>query len=120
MNKTIEALLRGYILFTVNGKLFFTYNGALSVQKTTTMEGMPVLFTGLHILKGWRCFFMSIVKPSGWRAHSAKYAKGEQPPQTLETLQAAWDRDQELIFEQKDEISKLKETINQLRQKHKE
>lgn len=33
-------------------------------------------------------------------------------------MQAAWDRDQELIFQQKDEISLLKHTVNQLKQKH--
>lgn len=52
-----------------------------------------------------------------WRAHSATIAKGEQAPATLETAQAAWARDQELIFDQKAEISRLKETVNQLRQK---
>lgn len=54
---------------------------------------------------------------SGWRTHSAQFAKGEKCPQTIETLQAAWDRDQELIEDQRKEISKLKEKINQLQQK---
>ena len=52
-----------------------------------------------------------------WRAHSANFAKGEKPPETIETLQAAWDRDQELLLEQKEEISRLKRKLNQARQK---
>ena len=51
-----------------------------------------------------------------WRK-SNTVARGENMPKTVETLQAAWDRDQELIFEQKAEIEKLKCTINDLRQK---
>ena len=51
-----------------------------------------------------------------WRNHSKDFAKGDRPPQTIETLQAAWGRDQELIFEQRDEISKLKQKINKLAQ----
>lgn len=51
-----------------------------------------------------------------WRKHSKNFARGEKPPITLESLQAAWDRDQELIFEQLTEISKLKQKINNLKQ----
>ena len=61
-----------------------------------------------------RCY---VALGGGWRDHSKQFAKGVTPPQTIESLQAAWDRDQELIFMQKAEISKHKETINQLRQK---
>jgi hypothetical protein len=55
MNKTLEAWLRGYVLFDVNGKRFLRYNSALAQRKAT--EG-PVEFTGLHIFKGWRTFFV--------------------------------------------------------------
>lgn len=51
-----------------------------------------------------------------WRAHSAQFAKGEKCPNTLETAQAAWARDQEIIFEQKAEIARLKGKINKLNQ----
>jgi len=51
-----------------------------------------------------------------WRKHSVNFAKGESCPRTIETLQAAWDRDQELIEEQRQELAKKTETINQLRQ----
>lgn len=51
-----------------------------------------------------------------WRAHSAQFAKGEKCPNTLETAQAAWARDQELIFEQKAQIVRLKDKINKLSQ----
>jgi len=42
--------------------------------------------------------------------------KGEKMPQDIEHFQACWERDQELMFEQKEEISKLKEKVNKLQQ----
>lgn len=57
------------------------------------------------------------MKQSGWRNHSVNYARAEKCPQTLEAAQAAWDRDQELIEDMRKEISRLKETVNDLRQK---
>ena len=51
-----------------------------------------------------------------WREHSKSYPKGVTPPKTLESLQAAWDRDQELIFDQKDEIARLKVKLNKYQQ----
>ncbi len=57
------------------------------------------------------------MKASGWRNHSVNYARAEKCPQTLETAQAAWDRDQELIEEQRRQIARDSKTINQLRQK---
>lgn len=57
------------------------------------------------------------MKASGWRNHSVNYARAEKCPQTLETAQAAWDRDQELIEEQRQQIARDSQTINQLRQK---
>ncbi len=57
------------------------------------------------------------IKASGWRNHSVNYARAEKCPQTLETAQAAWDRDQELIEEQRQQIARDSQTINQLRQK---
>ncbi|HBO3494033.1 TPA: ead/Ea22-like family protein [Pseudomonas aeruginosa] len=56
------------------------------------------------------------MKASGWRNHSVNYARAEKCPQTLETAQAAWDRDQELIEEQRQQIARDSQTINQLRQ----
>ncbi len=57
------------------------------------------------------------MKASGWRNHSVNYARAEKCPQTLETAQAAWDRDQELIEEQRQQIARDSQTINKLRQK---
>ncbi|HHO8207058.1 TPA: hypothetical protein ACRXUP_001507, partial [Pseudomonas aeruginosa] len=57
------------------------------------------------------------MKASGWRNHSVNYARAEKCPQTLETAQAAWDRDQELIEEQRQQISRNSQMINHLRQK---
>lgn len=51
-----------------------------------------------------------------WRQHSKNYPKGVTPPKTIESLEAAWDRDQELIFEQKEEIQRLKMKLNQANQ----
>lgn len=55
MNKTLEALLRGYVLFDVNGQRFYRYNTALAQRKAT--EG-DVLFKGWHLIKGWRIFYV--------------------------------------------------------------
>ena len=52
--KTLEAIIRGYILFDVNGKRFLRYNTALSCRKNTTGA---VYFKGYHIFKGWIGFF---------------------------------------------------------------
>lgn len=57
------------------------------------------------------------ITPVGWRQHSVNYARGEKCPQTLETAQAAWDRDQELIEDQRREIERLKLKLNQERQR---
>ena len=55
MNKSIEALLRGYVLFDVNGKRFFLYNSALTERKATLGD---VEFVGLHIFKRWQTFYI--------------------------------------------------------------
>lgn len=55
MSKTIEAFLRGYLLFEVNGKKFLTYNAAKAECVATTGY---VEFIGWHIVKGWICFYM--------------------------------------------------------------
>lgn len=57
MNKTIEALLRGYVLFDVNGKQFLRYNSAMAERKSISGD---VEVNGLHIFKGWRTFFIRI------------------------------------------------------------
>jgi hypothetical protein len=61
MNKTIEAILRGYILFTVNGKRFYRYNSALAERKSLS-EAPYLNFSGLNIFylftkQPWRCFY---------------------------------------------------------------
>ena len=58
MNKTIRALLMGYVLFDVNGQRFLRYNSALSARKA--IHG-NVEFIGFNVfLMGWRCFFKRI------------------------------------------------------------
>ena len=54
MNKTIEAFVRGYLFFDVNGKRFLLYHSAVSYRKT--IDG-NLLFKGWHIFKGWQGFF---------------------------------------------------------------
>lgn len=56
-------------------------------------------------------------EPVAWREHSVNYAKGEKCPETIETLQAAWDRDQELINDMRQEIARHKTRINRLEQR---
>lgn len=52
-----------------------------------------------------------------WRDHSNNYAKGTTPPMTLESLQAAWERDQEVIEDLRKEIPNLKMKVNKLQQR---
>jgi hypothetical protein len=61
MNKTLEAMLRGYLFFRVNDKYFATYTPAQQYRKTIT-KGL-VVFDGYHIIKGWQGFFYRIENP---------------------------------------------------------
>lgn len=62
MNKTLEALLRGYVLFDVNGKKFIRYNAALAERKSTHGD---VEFSGFNIyLMRWLCFFKRVTNMS--------------------------------------------------------
>lgn len=56
--KTIEAIIRGYLFFEVNGKRFLLYNTALCYRKT--IDG-SLSFKGYHILKGWQGFYERVV-----------------------------------------------------------
>ena len=53
-----------------------------------------------------------------WLDYATTPAKGEPMPRTQEQFYKILAMDQELILEMKDEISKLKSTINKLRQKN--
>ena len=53
-----------------------------------------------------------------WLDYKTTPALGEPMPKTHEQLYKMLAMDQELILEQKDEIAKLKMTINKLRQKN--
>jgi hypothetical protein len=57
MNKTLEAIFRGYVRFRVNDQYFNTY---IPAQKHRTTITGPVSFEGYHIVKGWRGFFYRI------------------------------------------------------------
>jgi hypothetical protein len=70
-------------------------------------------FSAHLAFKAWQA---ARAKPVDWRDHSKNFAKGETPPMTLESLQAAWERDQEVIDDLRKEISSLKGTVNRLRQ----
>jgi hypothetical protein len=74
------------------------------------MEGIPMIAAA--VLEE---IHDAAAKPD-WREHSRHIAKGEKCPETIETLQAAWDRDQELIEDQRKEIASLKQKLNQARQ----
>lgn len=58
-NKTLEALLRGYIFFDVNGQRYWTYRAALAARKAVP-ETLEVCFAGRHLFKGWVIFFRRI------------------------------------------------------------
>ena len=55
MNKTIEAALRGYLFYDVNGRKFLRYNRALAHRKSISGD---VEFLGFHLFKGWIGFFI--------------------------------------------------------------
>ena len=61
MNKTLEAMLRGYLFFRVNDKYFATYTPAQQYRKTIT-KGL-IKFEGYHIWKRWTGFFYRIENP---------------------------------------------------------
>ena len=54
MYKTLEALVRGYFLFDVNGKRFLLYTPALNYRKSISGN---VYFKGFHVVKGWLGFY---------------------------------------------------------------
>ena len=61
MNKTLEAWIKGYVLFRVNDKYFLSYTPAQR-YRTTITKGL-IKFEGYHILKGWQGFFYRIANP---------------------------------------------------------
>ncbi len=61
MNKTLEAILRGYLFFRVNDKYFMTYTPAQQYRKTIT-KGL-IKFEGYHIWKRWQGLFYRIENP---------------------------------------------------------
>jgi len=57
ISKNIEALLRGYVVFNVNGKRFWNYEDARAERVRITDANQPVEFSGWHVIKGWRWFY---------------------------------------------------------------
>lgn len=58
--KSLEALIRGYILFDVNGLRFISYGDARDYRKFLSSRrklGDSISFKGFHIFKGWRSFY---------------------------------------------------------------
>lgn len=47
-----------------------------------------------------------------WRQHSKDSPRGQKCPDTIEALQAAWERDQEVMFQMREEIARMKSGIN--------
>jgi hypothetical protein len=67
LNKTLEALLKGYLFFRVNGKTYFRYNTALKARKRITRG--DVFFDGWNIykallLKPWVGFYRRVINPT--------------------------------------------------------
>jgi hypothetical protein len=65
MNKTLEAILRGYLFFQVNDKYFLTYTPAREHRKTLSDSKIKrdINFKGYHIFKGWVTFYYSFYTP---------------------------------------------------------
>lgn len=55
-NKSLRALLRGYIRFDVNGNRFWLYNSALAHRNSLRSIGIGSTFIGFNIIKGRRVF----------------------------------------------------------------
>jgi hypothetical protein len=64
-NRSLKALLLGYVLFKINDRYFLTYNSAHKSKVTVqTMSHTSVKFSGWNIfLLSWRCFFLAVVPP---------------------------------------------------------
>jgi hypothetical protein len=58
MSKTLEAIVRGYLFFRVNGRYFLTYKPAQKYRTTITKGSIE--FEGYHVWKGWTGFFYRI------------------------------------------------------------
>ena len=56
MNRSLEAFLRGYLFFRVNGQYFALYNNALKRRKALIVG--DVNFIGWHVWKGWIGFYI--------------------------------------------------------------
>jgi hypothetical protein len=61
MNKTLEAMVRGYLFFRVNDRYFLRYTPAQQYRKSIT-KGL-LTFEGYHIVKGWRGFYYRRMNP---------------------------------------------------------
>lgn len=58
MHKSIEVLLRGYIVFRVNGEKFYLYHRAKKKRLSLCLNTHTnISFEGYHIFKGWTGFF---------------------------------------------------------------
>jgi hypothetical protein len=68
ISKNIEALLRGYVLFKVNGKRFSNYEDARAERVRITDASQPVEFKGLHIFKGWQWFYYTVFLRKAYEA----------------------------------------------------
>ena len=53
--KSLEAILRGYVLFDVNGKRFLLYTPACNYRKSI-LDG-DLCFKGFHLYKRWLGFY---------------------------------------------------------------
>jgi hypothetical protein len=54
MMKSLEAILRGYLFYRVNGNHYWLYTNAR--EKRISIEG-NVAFEGYHVWKGWTGFY---------------------------------------------------------------
>lgn len=59
MNKSLEAMFRGYYKFHVNGRKFHLYNSALKHRKYLLSFNINVWFTGTNIFGKEKYFYIS-------------------------------------------------------------
>lgn len=61
----VEAVLKGYLYFNVNGQTFFRYTDARAHKNMLKADDYPISFTGYHIRRGWESFYI-YAKVTGW------------------------------------------------------
>lgn len=81
MSKNLEAIIRGYLYFDVNGIRYDNYDDA-KAARVAVPENKSVIFKGFHIFKGWQGFYVREI--FGKETHRGVFI--EAPTVTMEVI----------------------------------